>query len=519
MQQIRDMLSYLKYFSPRILSMRNVKSVLKRVAYITENIIFHPDTLYIGFEKQVLYRLRLMDGITLFLIQDGEKKEAADYNNNCIIRFPADTSIELLYEECRKYMDMQELLFEYSHSFMDLYLSDVSLQSLTDAIAETINNPVMVIDNSYRVLCDAKNIISDDLQWEENIKKGYCSYEFISQFNQIGEVRNDQKTTVPFMAGCLMSPLRRCITRLDVERKQLGYLIAIESNNPFDEVRIQFLNIAGRIISKKLAYEALEKGNSSNVSVGNILIDVLAGNIHSKNILLDCMRYSPIRLSSKYYLILIDIENYSIIDTQMESLQNLLQKKFPLSLSVCYGNDVVMLLDSAEKVQCVKRTLEGIEPFLKQKKLKAIISDQFYELYEIHEYYRQTADAKKIMHAVKPESTICLYDEIRGYDRILSKMTLKNYRMFVEEKEEFIYRYDKEHGTEYFQTLYCYIKNSKSLQKTAEELFIHKNTVSYRINRAKEIFELDLSDAEARIGIYIGYMIFQMKDHGILTEE
>ena len=85
-------------------------------------------------------------------------------------------------------------------------------------------------------------------------------------------------------------------------------------------------------------------------------------------------------------------------------------------------------------------------------------------------------------------------------------------------KERAVYQYDEEHGTEYFKTLYHYVKSGRSPQTTADELFIHKNTVTYRVGKAKELFDIDLSNMDRCIRIYIAYKILQLKDAGFLTD-
>lgn len=55
--------------------------------------------------------------------------------------------------------------------------------------------------------------------------------------------------------------------------------------------------------------------------------------------------------------------------------------------------------------------------------------------------------------------------------------------------------YDREHGTNYIETAERYVKNRYNAVKTASELFIHRSTFLYRLERMKAQFGLDL-DAE-----------------------
>lgn len=86
------------------------------------------------------------------------------------------------------------------------------------------------------------------------------------------------------------------------------------------------------------------------------------------------------------------------------------------------------------------------------------------------------------------------------------------YLVFFQEKKaeeivsptfEAIENYDKEHGTEYFVTLRAYLLNNMNTKKIAQKLHVHKNTVSYRLQRIEELFHVDLSDCKIITELYL----------------
>ena len=58
----------------------------------------------------------------------------------------------------------------------------------------------------------------------------------------------------------------------------------------------------------------------------------------------------------------------------------------------------------------------------------------------------------------------------------------------------FLPHYDFLHETEYCKTLERYALNGESLIRASSELCIYKNTLKYRMNRIREIANLDTSD-------------------------
>ena len=63
--------------------------------------------------------------------------------------------------------------------------------------------------------------------------------------------------------------------------------------------------------------------------------------------------------------------------------------------------------------------------------------------------------------------------------------------------------YDEQNHTDYMQTLLNYLQHERNVVETSEALFIHRNTLAYRIRKIEEITGLDLDDAAIRMRILI----------------
>lgn len=68
-------------------------------------------------------------------------------------------------------------------------------------------------------------------------------------------------------------------------------------------------------------------------------------------------------------------------------------------------------------------------------------------------------------------------------------------------------KHDQEKGTEYYLLLKTFIENNMSIADTTRELFIHRSTFLYRLERIKEIMGTDLSDYDERLVIQISFML------------
>ena len=93
--------------------------------------------------------------------------------------------------------------------------------------------------------------------------------------------------------------------------------------------------------------------------------------------------------------------------------------------------------------------------------------------------------------------------------------TLLSFLVFSQDKERIIFKnmwpeqisaYDKEHGTEYFDTLKTYLLCEQNIALIAQRMHIHKNTVGYRLQRIEELFDLNLKDCRVITDLYLSMM-------------
>ena len=57
-------------------------------------------------------------------------------------------------------------------------------------------------------------------------------------------------------------------------------------------------------------------------------------------------------------------------------------------------------------------------------------------------------------------------------------------------------KHDEENQTQYMETLRVYLEQHLSATQAARELFIHRSTFLYRLDRIREILQSDLDDPE-----------------------
>ena len=70
--------------------------------------------------------------------------------------------------------------------------------------------------------------------------------------------------------------------------------------------------------------------------------------------------------------------------------------------------------------------------------------------------------------------------------------------------------YDDEHKGELITTLQMYLRNNQSIKKTAGAMFAHYRTISYRLEKIKQISGINFDNANEVLAVSNGLIIYKM---------
>src|SRR5699024_4130176 len=102
-----------------------------------------------------------------------------------------------------------------------------------------------------------------------------------------------------------------------------------------------------------------------------------------------------------------------------------------------------------------------------------------------------------------------------GIYRYVKLMYKKNIaEQYRNEKLLKLIQHDINNNSAILRTLSCYLKMYTKLARTAKKLYIHPNTLQYRMNKIKEITMVDLSNMDERMELHSQLiLIFSISDY------
>ena len=241
-------------------------------------------------------------------------------------------------------------------------------------------------------------------------------------------------------------------------------------------------------------------------SAQNILADMLNGNtVDSTVVRVLSMRYpGPWRMMLLYNPLYSPRESVSLNSYLLSRLENATIRNIP----VIYEDNVVVFAqqEEAEKLldQCVGS--ESMQYYI------VCMSQPFSDLREITSHYDNVRFL--LARVEKQPGLYCAEDY--GIQYIIHTSRCLPNRM-PHPALAMLRAHDRGKNSALYETLYQFLFNERSTQRTAQALHIHKNSLLYRLNQIKEIVDLDLDDPNLRAYLVLSFFIDE--DNRLRAEE
>jgi hypothetical protein len=140
--------------------------------------------------------------------------------------------------------------------------------------------------------------------------------------------------------------------------------------------------------------------------------------------------------------------------------------------------------------------------------------------------YRAAAEALLAANVAQAQGVLALnFEETGAYRLLLSSMTDNpaELRSFHDETVAPLLAYDEQYETELVRTLETFLDENGNVAQTAQRLFTHRHTIRYRLERVKELTDLDVSSTDGRERLGLGLKAMRVlgivPPHGPATEQ
>ena len=315
-----------------------------------------------------------------------------------------------------------------------------------------------------------------------------------------------------------------------------GYLwLDLEGGNlrPEDVVLLYW---ARRVLESELGKERIRLETELSAR-GDFVDDLVSGHYGSVELLLQRAIYLGADLAEGALVMVVDIDDFARYlarrrpkEPAIQELKRRLADAVRLQTRQLFSNfllgprsdNVILFLGCAEGespedlpeqaqllAKAIQRYVKGLLPDLT---VSVGIGDFKQDPAQLPEAYSEARVALEIGHRIHGPSSVSTFGKTGTY-KLLFRVLQENpeeLEAFYGETLEPVVHYDSRYGTELVQTLITYLGNDASTVRTAGDLFAHRHTIRYRLDRVSELTGLDVDKSEDRERLTLGIKAMQL---------
>ncbi|MFV0529298.1 MAG: PucR family transcriptional regulator [Lachnospiraceae bacterium] len=416
----------------------------------------------------------------------------------------SDVSEGYLYNEVQKIVDKYD---RWERSLNELCLQSSSVKELLEESVPLFGNPLQLINSDYVMLAYA------GLQ---EVSSGVNIYgvpddkvEFITELKKEEIYHSMMDREGVFALNARVSG----IASLNINIQQFGkmthrlILLANETIRDGDECLLEYL---AYFVEHVLAYntpQTGEKENQLDTIIYKMISDRTADYMRISHQLtgmgwLSGHQYLCISLQTTY----LDKKNLPI-----HAICDYLENILPDSSAVKYKEDIVIFINLTKSGMNREKVLEKLLYFTRENFLRTGYSRVMTGHLNLRRQYVQSYIALDVGNRHRSYSWTHQFDDIVMTHILEQAIKKLPYDMVVHEKLEKLQELDRTNQTGYIKTLKLYLDNHLNGVKTAKELYIHRSTFVYRLDKIKAILGVDFDDPDMVIYLMISLRIIDME--------
>ena len=420
---------------------------------------------------------------TLFLADILDMPKIND-SSACILFLPK-SGLSQCYQKL-----VQILMRDYRRNAALIQLHDAlssvtPLPKLVELCHQVMQNPVWFLDRHFQV-------ISYSVPGKRRIL-----------FPETLKRKADHLDGVPAIINANENfPTRHLLAPLLENGIPSGYILVFETNNTFsDTIDISY---AVRVCTSLAAYTSAEFAAFHSSPIEQFILNILSEHLTSSAAISQQVKNLNFPESEKYYVLSIDQGNdYSSIYLKNELRTILNQDIYE------FEHYYIALIGCKMPEILYADAYPELLSFLKEKSLFSGLSNAFFDLTGLKAAYEQSKKAIPLRKRYSDNTYFARYEDlILGHLLEIANENGMSVLSFCHPFVTRVYEYDKTHETEYLKTLAAYVFNFRNLQKTADVLYIHRNTAYHRINNLKEMFGIDFENPRLYFKLYTSVTIY-----------
>ena len=453
--------------------------------------------------------------------------ELADKRKFPIVEVPQNLRwTRLMQDATEVIINRQASLLERSRSIHRSLLGVVirggSWQDLADEVSRLLERRVVVLDSALEVLGASKDLPVSLADLKAHLERP----ELRESFLKMGEGQKLFRLGGEGLPGMFALPIVASHTRL-------GYVCAFTEAEDLPNNDVLVLENAATIAALQMAQDRVRFETEVRLK-GDFVDDVVGGGSRDGDSLVRRGAFLGCDLSQGATVILLGVDEFDGLVSRKDwgpgELDRRVEQFFtqctrsvsssePLSLASLKSGRVVVFVcgKTAHDAAALKKLAAALQDLgrkLADLSISVGIGGFTASAGQMARGYQEALVALKVARKLNGPGSTLHFEDVGTYRLLLDawERDPDGIRVLYEDTIGPVDRYDEANGTQLTETLVVFFRNNESLTQTAADLFAHRHTIRYRLEKIADISGLSVFQTEHKERLGLG-----LKARSLLT--
>lgn len=383
------------------------------------------------------------------------------------------------------------------------------LGDIVEAFSQLVGNSVYIVDSSFKVVAITNDPDLEEMSvnWMNAAQRGYLSYDVIANLIRSNELHNIESSRVATIVNSEFFYVPFANYNLRQAGKVLGHLFVVQMYKTITPCDLELIDAVAPIVLR-----ALQADPSYQVRRGplyeHFVIDWLTGGLQDSAYIrsqLDALAFNADELS------VVAIFRLPVNgEFRREHLARLLEDR--QGCRAVSHEDQVIALFQLKRHKEKAAVLRKVKTICQNQQCHAAVSDVQDSFLNTPRAYRQACEALRISDAMGLEDDMVIYGNVAAYQPFLNFSTIEELDAFCHPAAITLREHDRTHALQLLPTLSAFLKNDRDTLAAAEALYVHRNTLTYRMKRILELCPVDLDDFNVRHRLLESVLVLEHYD-------
>jgi len=375
---------------------------------------------------------------------------------------------------------MEELLNKESLLIQEM-IKGIDMHSLVNLSAKLLGNPV-----AFYLLSLTEYVHSDNYPKEATEDLINCRFRSTQdEIDKWSEMFKESiRTCTPSIQSWPYQRHRHIICGSSVGGSLVGYITAPQNILPLEKIDWKLFQLIAGIfgIALHLQKDSYLKTSESSLLWG-LLTDNISDDYFQRNIIVPT--FGSLTQYRMLWFLTHTVNGNQLTNNDVYELLISLKNKW----YVLYEEGYAVITDGSDIIKW-----ESLVAASEKKDVLIGVSDVFSNLKNIKKNFRDAQYALRYSTINGATSGIVKYNDFKLSHLIAMAGEHLDLSIYTSNYIDEIEQYDIKNNSEYLNTLRAFLKYNRNIDEISKKLFIHKNTVLYRIRRLEELFQIDLQN-------------------------